>query len=78
MNKQELYEDLKLVSPQAAALAEQIQEAEALYANGDISKEEFEYIVNEIRDIRAAQELAGDEVAVRKVAQLCSVIFALI
>ena len=35
------------------------------YTSGHLSKEEYEYLLNEIADIRAQQELASDEITLR-------------
>ena len=49
----------------AAALANELLVIRENYEQGQLSKEEYEYLVNEIADIRAQQELATDEVACR-------------
>ena len=43
---------------------------------GNITVEERNYLLLEIRDIRAAQECAGDEQVFRYVVQLCNVALA--
>jgi hypothetical protein len=43
---------------------------------GNISVEERNYLLQEIRDVRAAQECAGDERVIRYVVQLCNVALA--
>lgn len=35
------------------------------YARGDLSREEYEFLVSEVASVRAQQELASDEVACR-------------
>lgn len=45
---------------------------------GNITEEEKNYLVQEIRDIRAAQECAGDEVMFRHVVQLCNIALAVV
>lgn len=35
------------------------------YENGELSKEEYEFLLQEIASIRAQQELASDEIACR-------------
>ena len=40
---------------------------------GNISVEERDYLLQEIRDIRAAQECAGNEQLFRYVVQICNV-----
>ena len=43
---------------------------------GNISVDERNYLLQEIRDVRAAQECAGDEQVFRYVVQLCNVALA--
>jgi hypothetical protein len=45
---------------------------------GNISQEEKNYLLQEIRDIRAAQECAGDERVFRYCVQACNVAMGLI
>lgn len=45
---------------------------------GNISEEEQNYLLQEIRDIRAAQECAGNEVIFRQVVQACNIAMKLI
>jgi hypothetical protein len=45
---------------------------------GNISEEERNYLLQEIRDIRAAQECAGNEVAFRYIVQACNIAMAVV
>ena len=45
---------------------------------GHISEEEQNYLLQEIRDIRAAQECAGNEELVRYVVQACNIAMKLV
>jgi hypothetical protein len=45
---------------------------------GNISAEERNYLLQEIRDIRAAQECAGNEQLFRYVIQACNVAMAVV
>ena len=45
---------------------------------GNISVEERNYLLQEIRDIRAAQECAGNEQLFRYVVQACNVAMSLV
>ena len=45
---------------------------------GNISVEERNYLLQEIRDIRAAQECAGNEVAFRYIVQACNIVMAIV
>jgi hypothetical protein len=49
----------------AASLANELLVIRDNYEQGQLSKEEYDYLINEIADIRAQQELATDEVACR-------------
>ncbi len=49
----------------ASSLANELLVIRENYEQGQLSKEEYEYLINEIADIRAQQELATDEVACR-------------
>lgn len=48
------------------------------YRNGNISEEEKNYLLAEIRDIRAAQECAGNEQLFRHVVQACNIAMAIV
>lgn len=61
---QELRETVNQGGP-AAGLANELLKISDDYAKGDLSKEEYEFLINEIADVRAAQELANDELACR-------------
>ena len=57
-----------------------IQEIQAIVEQcqlGNISADERNYLLQEIRDIRAAQECAGDEQLFRHVVQACNIAMAL-
>ena len=45
---------------------------------GNISLDERNYLLQEIRDIRAAQECAGNEVAFRYIVQACNIAMAVV
>jgi hypothetical protein len=45
---------------------------------GNISQEEHNYLLTEIRDIRAAQDCAGNEVLFRYVVQACNIAMAVV
>lgn len=49
----------------AAQLANELLVLTDKKAIGELSQEEFEYLVREIADIRAQQDLANDEIACR-------------
>jgi hypothetical protein len=49
----------------AAALANELLVIHENYANGELTSEEYGFLLQEIADIRAQQELASDEIACR-------------
>jgi hypothetical protein len=46
------------------------------YHSGRLTNDERNSLIQEIRDIRAAQECAGNEIAFRYVVQACNVLLA--
>jgi hypothetical protein len=59
-------------------LEQEIQTITEQCQMGNISEEERNYLLQEIRDIRAAQECAGNEVLFRYVVQACNVAMKLV
>ena len=55
------------------SLEQEIQAIAEQCDMGNISAEERDYLLTEIRDIRAAQECAGNEQLFRYVVQACNV-----
>ena len=60
------------------SLEHEIQAIAEQYQLGNISAEEKNYLLQEIRDIRAAQECAGNEELFRHVVQCCNVAMAMV
>jgi hypothetical protein len=63
-----MLEQLREVAGQggpAAALANELIVIRENYEQGKLNTEEYQYLINEIAEIRAQQELATDEVACR-------------
>ena len=54
-------------------LEQEIQAITEQYQMGNISQEEHMYLLTEIRDVRVAQECAGNEVAFRHIVQACNI-----
>jgi hypothetical protein len=68
MERQMILEQLREVAGQggpAAQLANELLVLTDQRATGELSQEEFDYLVREIADIRAQQDLANDEIACR-------------
>ena len=59
-------------------LEQEIQTLNNAYENGDIDRNERDYLLLEIRDVRAAQECAGNEQLARQIYQACNVAMAVI
>jgi hypothetical protein len=49
----------------AASLANELLVIHENYAQGELTSEEYGFLLQEIADIRAQQELASDEIAMR-------------
>ena len=45
---------------------------------GNLTVDERNYLLQEIRDVRAAQECAGNEVAFRYIVQACNIAMAIV
>jgi hypothetical protein len=60
------------------SLEQEIQSLNEAYENGDIDRNERDYLLLEIRDVRAAQECAGNEQLARQIYQACNVAMAVI
>ena len=59
-------------------LEQEIQSITEQCQMGNISLDERNYLLQEIRDIRAAQECAGNEVLFRYVVQACNIAMAVV
>jgi len=59
-------------------LEQEIQTITEQCQMGNISVEERNYLLQEIRDIRAAQECAGNEVLFRYLVQACNIAMAVV
>ena len=59
-------------------LEQEIQAITEQCQMGNISVEEKNYLLQEIRDIRAAQDCAGNEVAFRYIVQACNIAMAVV
>jgi hypothetical protein len=59
----------------AASLANELLVLNEQYSTGNLSKEEYQYLVQQIGEVRAAQELASDEQACRFIMNAAQMIF---
>lgn len=71
----ELREQAGLGGP-AASLANELLVIHESYANGELSSEEYAFLLQEIADIRAQQELASDEIACRWIVAAAKVLIS--
>ena len=59
-------------------LEHEIQALNNAYEMGEIDRNERDYLLLEIRDIRAAQECAGNEQLARQIYQACNIAMAVL
>ena len=78
MSAIKILEELKLVDSTCKQLAMEMQTIEDAYAKGDLSREERDYLLTEICEVRAARETAGNEIAMRQVVAAARALLALI
>jgi phage tail tape-measure protein len=71
----ELREQAGLGGP-AASLANELLVIHENYAQGELSSEEYAFLIQEIADIRAQQELASDEIACRWIVAAASALLS--
>lgn len=69
----ELREHAGLGGP-AAQLANELLVIRDNYEQGQLTAEEYQYLLQEIADIRAQQELASDEIACRYIIEAAKVL----
>jgi len=68
---EELREVAGLGGP-AASLANEILTIRQQYESGELNVEEYQFLLQQIAEVRAAQELAADEQAVRYIVSIAS------
>lgn len=61
----------------AASLANELLVIRDNFEQGQLSKEEYDYLLSEIASVRAQQELASDEIACRWIAAAANALIAL-
>lgn len=59
-------------------LEQTIQEIQLEYQFGNITRDERDYMLQEVRDIRAAQECAGNEELFRNIVLACNMAMAVV
>ena len=60
-----------------AALANELLVIRENFERGELSKEEYEFLLTEIASVRAQQELASDEIACRWIVAVAGVLMSL-
>jgi len=60
-----------------APLANEILVIHENYTNGELSREEFEFLLEQIASVRAQQDLAQDEIACRWIVSAVSALISL-
>jgi hypothetical protein len=73
----ELREQAGLGGP-AASLANEILVIRENYEHGQLTEEEYKFLLKEIAEIRAQQELASDEIAMRWIVSVAQGLSAVI
>ena len=73
---EQLREQAGLGGP-AAVLANEILVIHDNYTNNMITKEEYDFLLQEIKDVRAQQELANDEMACRFICQAAQLLMSM-
>ena len=61
----------------ASSLANELLVIRENFEQGELSKEEYDYLLSEIASVRAQQELASDEIACRWIAAAAQALIAL-
>jgi hypothetical protein len=72
-----LREQVGIAGP-AAELASELLLITEQYQDGELNREEYGYLVQEIADVRAQQELAHDEIACRYIVDAATMLLAVI
>jgi polyhydroxyalkanoate synthesis regulator phasin len=62
----------------AAELANELLTLADQYEKGELNREEFNYLVQEIADVRAQQELAHDEIACRYIVDAATILLSVV
>jgi hypothetical protein len=70
-----LREQVGMAGP-AAELANELLLIAEQYQSGQLNREEYGYLVQEIADVRAQQELAHDEIACRYIVDAATMLLA--
>jgi hypothetical protein len=74
----DILQQLKAVDPMFVGIATEMTAIEDAYSRGDLSSEERLHLIAEIRDIRAAEICAGNEIAIRHLVQVCNLLASLL
>jgi len=78
MNIDKVLEELKDLGPEATSIAVTMEEVLHNNKEGKITKDEAEYLLNELKDAKIAYGLANDEIATRLAVQACNFIMSVL
>jgi hypothetical protein len=76
-----MLEELQQVAEQggpASELAKDLLMFSQQYQEGSLSKEEYEFLVGQVAEVRAAQELANDEIMCRYIVEAAEALIAVV
>jgi len=78
METLQVLEELRVIDPVCEQIAIDILDINHAFERGEISAEERNHLLAEIRDIRVANDLAGNEIAVRYACQAIELILGVV
>jgi len=67
---------LNMIDPICSAIAQDLNAIEQAYQAGQLNTEQRQELLQEVRDIRAAQECAGNEIAFRYIVEACNIMIS--
>lgn len=76
MNVRQELDELRTISPGAAAIAWEVEQVEQAFAAEQINQDERAYLLQEIMDIKAANILANEENALRLAVAAINILLA--
>jgi hypothetical protein len=76
MNVRQELDELRTISPGAAAIAWEVEQVEQAFAAEQINQDERAYLLQEIMDIKAANVLANEENALRLAVAAINILLA--
>ena len=74
MTKDELYTAISEVHERGKNIVDSLKSFEQDLASGDLSQQEFELLVSEVRDITTANMLVGEDMVIANVITVCNIL----